>query len=48
MVGAPGWRRAAVSASAANLDRWLHLAASDHLTVIDLIARLSNGGGRLC
>ena len=48
MVSADGWRRASVAGAANNLDRWLHLAATDHEQVVDLIARLSRSGGRPC
>lgn len=48
LFGTPDWRRAAAAAASRNLDRWLHLAAMDHGEVIELIARLSVGGGREC
>ena len=48
VVEADGWRRASVAGAAANLDRWLNLAATDHEEVVDLIARISRSRGGAC
>jgi hypothetical protein len=42
-IATPKWRPQYVAAANQNLSRWNALAASDHDTVIDLIAELAAG-----
>jgi len=48
LVARPGWRQAAVSASADNLNRWSTLAARDRLATLRLLSRLAGLGGAPC